>query len=195
MPVLLDLGYENVKDGESPIYTQDSSKPRYANSMSQLAQSFGSNLDSDTVDGIEAVTAKVGGPNKLVATGSSGYLPYGILPPSGVTTGGGAPIPPPQVSVILISADFTSYAVLTIDVDGSPILNATTTIPSQIQYLTNGTTTYWITFDKVDEVLRLKPASSTTAQTSFVIADSSLKLWSFSVDFDGVARTTNIGSV
>ncbi len=81
-----DLGYTDVKDGESPLYTSDSmSPPNY--SVSALGQASGSGLDSDTVQGITAVTAQVAGPNKLVATGANGTLPLGILPTGGATPG------------------------------------------------------------------------------------------------------------
>lgn len=45
-----------------------------------IPQGPGSRLDSDTVDGIQAVTFDKAGPNKLVATGSSGFLPASIIP-------------------------------------------------------------------------------------------------------------------
>ncbi len=74
--------YTEVKDGESPNYTSDSMPPPNQTSISPLSQSYGSMLDSDTVDGFDAVTAYVCGPNKLVATTSDGKLPTSILPTS-----------------------------------------------------------------------------------------------------------------
>ena len=79
---------QNVNDGEGPFYTSDSSKPPYAVAQvaNSLAQGAGSSLDADTIVGIQAVTAKVAGPNKLVATDKNGKLPIGIMP----LTGGGS---------------------------------------------------------------------------------------------------------
>lgn len=45
-----------------------------------LAQGPGSKLHADQVDGLNAVTATVAGPNVLVATDNSGLLPEGIIP-------------------------------------------------------------------------------------------------------------------
>lgn len=76
-----NLGYKDIQDGESPLYTDESPLPPYMNIM-PLAQASGSYLDSDTVQGITAVTAIVAGPNKLVATDKNGKLPIGIMPTS-----------------------------------------------------------------------------------------------------------------
>ncbi len=64
----------NVKDGESPLYTSGSSNPPYISTIIPLAQAQGSGLDSDMVDGFDAVSAYVRGPNKLIATTSDGKL-------------------------------------------------------------------------------------------------------------------------
>ncbi len=74
--------YTDVKDGEGPNYTEDSTMSPSVQSISPLSQAYGSMLDSDTVDGFDAVTAYVCGPNKLVATTSDGKLPTSILPTS-----------------------------------------------------------------------------------------------------------------
>lgn len=79
-------GVEDVKDGDSPFYTDDSSNPPYVNAV-PLSQASGSGLDSDTVQGITAVTARVGGPNKLVATDNTGAYPFSTLPIGGATPG------------------------------------------------------------------------------------------------------------
>lgn len=67
----------DVKDGEYPLYEQEDLVKKVA---SELPQGQGSRTDSDTVDGLQAVTATKAGPNKLVATGSDGLLPSSILP-------------------------------------------------------------------------------------------------------------------
>lgn len=196
MPVLLDRGATDVKDGESPLYTEDSSKPRYANSsVSQLGQSFGSFLDSDTVDGIEAVTSNVGGPNKLVATGPSGYLPVSAVPPSGTTTGGGAPIAPIISSIVIPSSDLTKYALLSVDTDSALVITPTTTPTSSITLLTSGTATYWVTFDSVDNVLRAQISAFSTTTANISILDSAANVWSITIDPDGSFRTTSLGGI
>lgn len=51
-----------------------------------LAQGAGTTLNSDSVDGINAVTATAAGPNKLVATDATGKLPTAIVPAMGTST-------------------------------------------------------------------------------------------------------------
>jgi hypothetical protein len=74
-------GTTTLKDGEFPFYVKDSngSDPKVKPSDS-VQQGAGSGLSADTVQGIQAVTAAVAGPNKLVATGSDGKLPASVLP-------------------------------------------------------------------------------------------------------------------
>ncbi len=76
-----NTGVTDIKDGENPFYTKDDTPD-----ISYTSVPFGpsSGFDTDTIQGLQAVTAKVAGPNKLVATGSDGKLPASILPASGV---------------------------------------------------------------------------------------------------------------
>lgn len=62
--------------------------PKVELKVSDVPQGPGSNLDSDTVDGIQAVTATAAGPNKLVATGGNGILPQAILGLSSISANG-----------------------------------------------------------------------------------------------------------
>ena len=196
MVSLLDVGGKNVRDGESPLYTEDSSMPRYLNSSMFTSQGFGTNLDSDTVGGIQAVTAHVGGPNKLIASDQNGYLPYGIVPPpGGVTTPGGPPIPVPTLQPIIVSTDLTTYGLLSVDTNGALNLNVTATPAAGITYLNNGSNTFWITFDKADTVLRTTPSTRSGGLTGISILDLSLNIWVVSVDSDGAVRTTSAGAI
>ena len=79
-----------VMDGEYPFYVkeQESAVPEESSvPLAKIPQGPGSKLDSDTVDGIQAVTASAAGPNKLVATDEEGLLPTSVIP-----TLSGAPI-------------------------------------------------------------------------------------------------------
>ena len=78
----------DVKDGASPFYTKDSTNPPSSElALKTVPSGVSSGFDSDTVQGIQAVTAKVSGPNKLVATDKNGKLPLGIMPTGGATPG------------------------------------------------------------------------------------------------------------
>lgn len=191
------MDFINVKDGESPLYTPDSTQPRYTQQPMPMGQAFGSTFDSDTVDGIEAVTYHAYGPNKLVATGPGSYLPYGIVPPpGGVVTGGGAPIPPPVSSITLVSNDLLAYASLTVGSDGVTSLSSTTGSPAiPLVYLSNSSTTYWITFSRSDTVLIVQPSHFTGSALSASLLDPSMNVWLVTIDSDGVIRTTNMGSI
>lgn len=50
--------------------------------LARIPQGSGSRLDSDTIDGLQAVTASKAAPNVLVATGSDGKLPSSVIPTS-----------------------------------------------------------------------------------------------------------------
>ncbi len=192
------MGVQNVKDGESHQYTPDSSAPPYMRSYA-LAIASGTFLDSDTVDGIEAVTASKASANKLVATGPGGYLPYGIIPPpGGVTTGGSAPVyfGVPQLSIVLLSNNLASYGLLTADTDGTLNLTATnSTNFTTITYLSNSISTYWITFSASDTVLMTQKSNLTSSTTGITLIDTNFKMWGISVDPDGDLRTTSLGSI
>lgn len=54
-------------------------KPTLASVSESVPQGPGSRFDSDTVDGIQAVTATAAAPNALVATDNSGKLPSSVL--------------------------------------------------------------------------------------------------------------------
>lgn len=70
-----------VKDGDFPFYTQEDPPVRLENQRSSSSQQGpGSGFDSDTIHGMQAVSAKAWGPNKLVATGRDGKLPLDIIP-------------------------------------------------------------------------------------------------------------------
>lgn len=71
-----------VNDGEWPFYTAEEPPVRLENaqSSSNVMQGPGSGFDADTIQGLQAVTAFVAGPNKLVATGSDGKLPASVIP-------------------------------------------------------------------------------------------------------------------
>lgn len=66
---------QTVKDGEGPFYEPDN-----APVPSEPPKTIPYSTDSDTVQGFQAVKATVSGPNKLVATGSSGTLPTAVMP-------------------------------------------------------------------------------------------------------------------
>ncbi len=81
MPNYTTEDIKDVKDDESPFYTEDSTKRPDPNSMINMSKiPQGAGLDADTIQGIIAVTASVAGPNKLVATGSDGKLPASVIP-------------------------------------------------------------------------------------------------------------------
>lgn len=195
MPSLLEDRPTDVMDGQSPLYTKESSIPRYAQTTSQLAQSFGSLLDSDTIDGFEAVSAAVGGPNKLVATGATGYYPVTSIPPSGTTTGGGAPIAPIISSIIIPSTSIGSYAYLSVATDSSLVLTPTANPTTAITLLSNGIFTYWVTFDATDNVLRAQVSNFSTTTTNISILDTDNNVWSITIDADGSFRTTSLGEI
>lgn len=105
--------YSEVKDGEYPFYTKDSRlTPKTV--ISKIPQGMGSSLDSDTVAGIQAVTAIKAAKNKLVATDGTGKLPLSIMPsvlrgPAGATGSTGLPGPagpqgasgPPGIGILV----------------------------------------------------------------------------------------------
>lgn len=73
----------DLKDGEFPFYTEDSTNVPDSNRAKKARETPhgpGSGFDSDTIHGLQAVTAIVAGPNKLVATGADGKLPASIIP-------------------------------------------------------------------------------------------------------------------
>jgi hypothetical protein len=84
-----ELGYTDVKEGESPMYTSDSSSP--PNSLP-----VGYYPDANTVEGLAAMslpsyftsTAATAGPNNIVTTTGSGTLPPAVIPGSGTTVSG-----------------------------------------------------------------------------------------------------------
>lgn len=90
--------------GDTPFYVQDS---KTFIKSSAIAQGFGSGFDADRVDGLRAVTATKHGPNRLVATGSSGLLPAAIIPPTAATAF--------QIS----NRAVTKYYTLWVETDGS----------------------------------------------------------------------------
>ena len=195
MSVAIDTGFTDVKDGESPFYTHESSNPPFISLIRPLVNASGSFLDADTVDGIEAVTHSVGGPNKLVATDQEGYFPFGSIPQNGTTSGGGTVMGVPHSFITLIcSTNFGQYAFLTVDTTGSLIVTSTTVYNSEFTLLSNGSTTYWLTFD-TDQVMRLQAVSSSTTTRSLTLVDTNLIVWGISVDPDGTIRTTNLGSL
>ena len=71
---------QDVGPEEFPMYTNE---PKQASEA--LPQGSGSKTDSDTVDGFQAVSSSKSGPNKLVATDSSGTLPTAIIPSASVS--------------------------------------------------------------------------------------------------------------
>lgn len=74
--------FADVKDGDYPFYTTEEAvrlEPKHSDDPKD-AQGPGSGFDADTIQGLQAVTAFVAGPNKLVATGSDGKLPASVLP-------------------------------------------------------------------------------------------------------------------
>ncbi len=196
MSVTLDFGAQNVKDGEGPHYTEDSTLPKYAQSLSNIQRSYGFSLDAQTVSGIMAVTSAVSGPNKLVATGADGLISNALLQTTTlVTTTTGATVPAPYAGIVLVSSDLSKNAALTVDTTGALI---TTPIPfstANITYLTDGSNTYWITFTSADAVLAAQVAKTTTTQTSFTLTDTALNLWNVTLDAGGVFRTTNVGLI
>lgn len=76
-----DTGVKNIKEGDSPFYTDDSTSLPGSESQPYY--------DSPTVNGLAAiqmtvptpVTAATAGPNNVVATGSNGLLPISVIPP------------------------------------------------------------------------------------------------------------------
>lgn len=75
---------KTVGHDEYPFYDQtqkSSSNDTLRQRAGAIPQGIGSNLDADTIQGLQAVTAHVAGPNKLVATDANGKLPAGIIPP------------------------------------------------------------------------------------------------------------------
>lgn len=72
-------GPVEVKDGEFPFYDKaDVAAPVPKNAEDK--QGPGSGFDSDTIQGLQAVTATVAGPNKLIATDKNGFYPRIALP-------------------------------------------------------------------------------------------------------------------
>lgn len=73
-----------LQGDEQPFYEKDETEPEKpkeeAVKLRLIPQGPGSQLDSDKVDGFEAVTADKAGPNVLVATDSTGKLPSAIVP-------------------------------------------------------------------------------------------------------------------
>lgn len=61
-------------DQEEPVVEEEA-----VTELSSIPQGPGSSLDSDTVDGFQAVTADKAGPNKLVATDNDGKLPASVM--------------------------------------------------------------------------------------------------------------------
>lgn len=186
----------DVKDGESPFYTEDSTHAPYVSRRTaiSLPQGSGSGTDSDTVDQFDAVSAKVGGPNKLVATGSNGFIPISTIPPT-TTSGGGTGGGTIANSALILATDLANYGVITIDTDGAVRFTRTTTPTVSVTLLYNGTSTYWVTFDSTDSVLRTQVSTFSTTVRSLTLLDSSLNAWSVTIDPDGVVRTTSLGSI
>lgn len=65
---------ESIGPDEYPFYENE-----VPEAVSKIPQGPGSGSNSDTVDGLQAVTASKAGPNKLVATGSDGKLPISVI--------------------------------------------------------------------------------------------------------------------
>ena len=63
--------------------TSESDKSRI--DLARIPQGTGSRLDSDTIDGFQAVGYSKPGPNVLVATGPGGTLPESVIPLSGAS--------------------------------------------------------------------------------------------------------------
>lgn len=71
----------DVKDGESPFYVKEEEAPdALSKEAEKIPQGAGSGLDSDTIQGFQAVSATAKGPNKLVATDANGDLPTAVIP-------------------------------------------------------------------------------------------------------------------
>ena len=114
MAIKPNMGPTLVADGESPLYTEDSTPPPNTN-IDALSQATGSGLDSETVQGILAVTATVGGPNKLVATDGTGKLPISIIP-----TGNPAAGVPGYVTGTYATIKATNPAAITFGIASTP---------------------------------------------------------------------------
>ena len=69
----------DVKDGEDPFYTKEETATPIIPAKS-VDQGPGSGLDSNTVMGIQAVTAAKAAPNVLVATDANSKLPTSTIP-------------------------------------------------------------------------------------------------------------------
>ena len=68
----------------SPAYSYPQEEETAPVALADIPQGAGSRLDSDTVDGLQAVRAAQAGPNKLVATDANGDLPASVIPASAV---------------------------------------------------------------------------------------------------------------
>ena len=80
---MLGKEIKDVKDGEYPFYDKEEKKTKVEYNPSQLPTH-----SADTVGGFTAVSYAAAGPNKLVATNSSGKLPNStvqgaVIPPYG----------------------------------------------------------------------------------------------------------------
>lgn len=80
----------DVPPGIDPFYQQDPEEfiDQIKESLitADIPQGPGSRLDADTLRGFQAVSADKYGPNKLVATDSSGLLPASIIPTTVTST-------------------------------------------------------------------------------------------------------------
>lgn len=93
---VLDVGPD-----EFPLYTNE------AEPEEKVPEKIDATTDSETVSGIQAVTASARGPNKLVATDATGKLPSAIIPSA--TSG--------VLQIVYNSTSATNSTAVTIPVD------------------------------------------------------------------------------
>ena len=102
---------------------------------------------------------------------------------------------PISTFLIVAATDWSIYFVLTVDLDGVVRVSATTSTNLNASLLSNAAFTSRITVDQTDMVWRMQRNTVSIRLSDHAIIDANRNVWDLSMDSDGSARTSLVGSL